>query len=71
MAANRGAHIRAALCLTPEMARLSRTHNAANVLCLGSRLVDSELAVSILSVFLETSFEGGRHESRVRSIDES
>ena len=70
MAANRYEGIRAALCLYPEMAIMSRKHNDANVLALGGRLIAPDLAFSIVSAFLNTDFEGGKHERRVRQIDE-
>lgn len=69
IAANRHSGIRAALCTDPVCARLSREHNNANVLCLGGRIVGPVLAESILSTFLETSFEGGRHERRLKKIE--
>ncbi len=68
--ANRHKGIRAALCLTPEMAKLSRAHNDANVLVLGERLMTSEEAILTLKVFLETPFEGGRHARRVCKLEE-
>ncbi|MEZ4872546.1 MAG: ribose 5-phosphate isomerase B [Bdellovibrionales bacterium] len=67
--ANRYPGIRAALCLTPEMAALSRQHNDANVLVLGARLTPSEQAIAILQTFITTEFEGGRHQKRVTKID--
>lgn len=66
--ANKVKGIRAANCLTPEMAALARLHNNANVLTLGERLVAPELAQTIVKTFLDTSFEGGRHERRVEKI---
>lgn len=66
--ANKIKGIRAANCLTPEMAALSRQHNNANVLTLGSRLVDEKTAEEIALTFLTTEFEGGRHERRVEKI---
>ncbi len=68
--ANRYEHIRAANCLTTQMAELARQHNHANVLCLGSRLMDSERARSILDAFLRTqeSLEP-RHVRRVEKMD--
>jgi len=69
MAANRHAGVRAANCLTERMAALAREHNDANVLCLGSRLVDDVAAKKILWTFLETPFGGDRHERRVRKIE--
>ena len=68
MTANKFPHIRAALCTNEELAELSRAHNNANVLCLGSRTVDEEINFKILIKFLKTSFEGGRHQVRVEKI---
>ena len=65
MTANKFPHIRAALCTSLDLAELSRAHNNANVLCLGSRTVNEELNLSILKKFLATKFEGGRHQARV------
>jgi len=70
IAANRIKGIRAALCLFPEMAKLARLHNDANVLVLPGRLISSELAQWIVEVFLSEKFEGGRHQQRVRKIEE-
>ena len=67
--ANRHKGIRAALCTSVEMARMSREHNDANVLVVGSRIIESELAHDILRAWMETSFEGGRHLRRIRKID--
>lgn len=69
IAANRHSGVRAANCLSERMAALSREHNDANVLCLGSRLVDEVTAKKILWTFLETPFGGGRHERRVEKIE--
>lgn len=69
MRANRFRGIRAALCWTPEVAELSRKHNNANILCLGGRVLQFDSAVLILKSFLETSFEGGRHLTRVQKMD--
>lgn len=69
MAANRYSHIRAALCFTPEVARLARAHNDANVLVLGARLIDEATAVACLEAFLTTEFEGGRHQRRVEKLN--
>jgi ribose 5-phosphate isomerase B len=66
--ANRYSKIRAALCWNTEIAKLSREHNNANILCMGARFVDTALAESILKVFLETEFAGGRHEGRVNKL---
>ena len=65
MAANRHPGIRAALCTTEFHARMSRLHNDSNVLVLGGRVIGEELALSILKVWLETPFEGGRHQRRL------
>jgi ribose 5-phosphate isomerase B len=66
--ANKHAGIRAALCWEKELAQLARSHNNANVLCIPARFVSNESAVEMLRVFLETAFEGGRHENRVQKI---
>ena len=68
MTANKLQAIRAALCWSDEVAKLSRAHNDANVLCIGSRLINPNLAKTILATFLETPFEGGRHADRVKKI---
>ena len=60
--------IRAALCWTPELARLARQHNNANVLVLPARFIDSVTALEIIDVFLSTDFEGGRHQRRIDKI---
>ncbi|SHK35271.1 ribose 5-phosphate isomerase B [Thermocrinis minervae] len=70
IAANKFKGIRAALCLNEYMARMSRRHNDANVLCLGSRVVGKELALSIVDAWLREEFEGGRHQLRVGMIEE-
>ena len=69
MVANRQPGVRAANCLDERMAALSREHNDANVLCLGSRLLDPTEAKKILWTFLETEFGGGRHARRVAKIE--
>ena len=69
IAANRHAGVRAANCLDERMAALAREHNDANVLCLGSRLLDPDQAKKILWTFLETPFGGGRHGRRVEKIE--
>ena len=66
--ANKLKGIRAADCVNVEMARLSRSHNNANVLTFGSRLISIELAKEIITTFLNTEFEGGRHKNRVEKI---
>ena len=69
IAANRYPHIRAALCTTAKMAKLSREHNDANVLVLGERIIDIDTALECVTAFLESKFEGGRHERRVGKIN--
>lgn len=70
MAANRFAGIRAALCVNEYLARAAREHNDANVLCLGSRVLGTELARSIVQAFLSAEFEGQRHQRRIEQIDQ-
>lgn len=65
MSANKHKEIRAALCTNELMAKLSREHNNANVLCLGSRIVGVELAKAITDAFLTSKFEGDRHQRRI------
>ncbi len=65
MVANRFENVRAALCMSHKMARLAREHNNANILVLGSRLISEEEAIKCLLVFLETKFEGERHQTRL------
>lgn len=69
MGANRFKSIRAALCWDLPSAQLSRRHNDANILCLGSRLLPFGYAVEIAKVWLQTPFEGGRHQSRLDKLD--
>jgi len=69
MAANKIKGIRAGLCLTSKMARLTREHNDANILCLGARLMTIKEALKILAVFLRTDFLAGRHLRRVNKIN--
>lgn len=69
IAANRYPAVRAALCANATMARLSRQHNDANVLALGSRIIGLDLARDCVSAFLETPFEGGRHQRRADMLD--
>ena len=68
IAANRHSGVRAALCHDVHTARLSREHNDANVLALGGRTTDPELAKACMKTFLETSYEGGRHDRRVAKL---
>ncbi|HDQ39780.1 MAG TPA: ribose 5-phosphate isomerase B [Desulfonatronum sp.] len=69
MSANRIPGIRAALCVNEFMARAARAHNKANVLCLGSRVLGTELARSIVLAFLTTDFEGQRHQRRIDQME--
>lgn len=69
-AANRHKGVRAAVVWAPEIAKLAREHNDANVLVLPARFVTPEQAEEIVQVWLATPFEGGRHERRVAKIDQ-
>jgi ribose 5-phosphate isomerase B len=69
MTANRFHGARAILAPTPEHARLGRLHNDANILCLGERLTPQDQALEMVRVFLDTAFEGGRHQRRVDEIE--
>lgn len=66
--ANKHQGVRAALCWTEEVAELARLHNNANIVCIPARFVSYDQAEKILSRFLQTTFEGGRHERRVNKI---
>ncbi len=66
--ANKFKGVRAALCSNTEEAKLSRQHNHANIICLGSRSRSKEENLSILQVWLDTPVEGGRHRNRVQKI---
>ncbi len=68
IAANKFANVRAALCHDVETARMSRQHNNANVLAIGSRVLDPELALAIVQEWTKTTFEGGRHSRRLQKI---
>tara|TARA_B100000945_G_scaffold259066_1_gene216921 strand:+ start:355 stop:780 length:426 start_codon:yes stop_codon:yes gene_type:complete len=68
MAANKHKNIRAALCYNTKSTKLSRLHNDANVITLGSRLISKKNALKYLNIFLKTKFEGGRHKKRIRKI---
>jgi ribose 5-phosphate isomerase B len=67
--ANKVRGIRCALCWSVESARLSRQHNDANMCSLGQRLIPVETALAIVRAWLETPFEGGRHERRIAQIE--
>ena len=68
MAANRHKKIRAAVCYSVKNTKLSRLHNNANVITLGSRLTNKNTAFKCIETFVKTKFEGGRHKKRVRKI---
>ena len=68
IAANRHKHIRAALCNSAKLAKLSRNHNDANVLALGARIITQKSALTIAKTFFATQFEGQRHERRVAKL---
>ena len=70
IAANKVRGVRAALCNDLWLAEVARTHNDANVLSMGGRVVTNDLAEQIVKMFLETPFEGGRHARRVRQLSE-
>ena len=69
MVANRVRGIRCALCWNAESAKLSRAHNNSNVLSLGERMMDLKTAFEIVRIWLETPFDGGRHQKRIDLID--
>lgn len=69
ISANRIKGIRAALCHCTEYAKLARQHNDANILALGGRFTGEDLAAEIADIFLNTEFEGGRHQRRIDLID--
>jgi ribose 5-phosphate isomerase B len=66
--ANKHQGIRATLCWMPEIAALARSHNDANIICLPGRFLDKKTAIEILKVFLDTSFDGGRHQRRIDKV---
>ena len=69
IAANKVHGIRCGLCTSVEMAHLTKQHNNANILALGGRTTEPELALKILDEWLDTEFEGGRHQRRVDMLD--
>lgn len=70
IAANRFKFIRAALCITPEMAELSRKHNDANILVLGARLISTDTALNCLNTFMNTEFsKGDHHINRINKLN--
>ncbi len=68
ISANKNKKIRAAVCYNLKSTRLSRQHNNANIIAIGSRLTKKSVALKLVYTFLETKFEGGRHLRRVRKI---
>lgn len=70
IAANKVKGVRCGLCTSVEMAELTKKHNNANVLALGGRTTDPDLALKITDAWLDTEFEGGRHERRTNMLDE-
>ncbi|NJK96254.1 MAG: RpiB/LacA/LacB family sugar-phosphate isomerase [Bacteroidales bacterium] len=68
IAANKHQGVRSALCWIPEISKLARLHNNANICALPGRFITREQAVAIIDQFLNTSFEGGRHEKRIKKI---
>ena len=70
IAANKVKGIRCGLCTSVEMAEMTRRHNNANILALGGRTTEPELALEIVKTFLDTEFEGGRHKRRTDMLDE-
>ena len=68
IAANRHKNIRAAQCFNLKSTKLSRLHNDANIITLGSRLLSKNNAIKCVNIFLSTNFEGGRHSKRIKKI---
>ncbi len=68
ISANKTRRIRAAVCYNSKSTRLSREHNNANIIALGSRLIKKNEAMKLIKIFLSTKFEGGRHLKRVKKI---
>ena len=68
MSANRFKKIRAAVCYNAKSAKLSRSHNNANIIAIGSRLTNKNLAFKLVMIFLKTKFDGGRHKRRTNKI---
>lgn len=70
MTANRHRGVRCALCWNEESARMGRLHNNANMISIGERMMDEATALRIVDVWLETAYEGGRHDRRIALLDE-
>ena len=71
MTANKHRGIRAAICWNEEIAALSKQHNNANIISIPSRFLEHDKILSIVDVFIKEEFEGGRHERRIKKIDEN
>ncbi len=69
LSANRHPGVRAALCHDAFTAEMARRHNDANVLCVGARVTGAGVAEQMVRIFLDTPFEGGRHQRRVEKIE--
>jgi ribose 5-phosphate isomerase B len=69
MVANKFSHVKAALCTEPFSAEMSRRHNDSNILVMGGRMLGETLALEIVRVWLETPFDGGRHQARLNQFD--
>lgn len=70
IACNKVPGIRAALCTSVEMAEMCRRHNNANVICMGARMIEEELAYAMIDTWMTTEFEGGKHERRINELDD-
>ena len=70
IAANKIHGIRAAVCTNEFCAEMARRHNNANILCLGGRVIDSDTAIKLSEIFLNTPFDGGRHQKRIDQISQ-
>ena len=68
MTANKHKNVRAALCWNVQIADLAKQHNNANIVCIPARFISKEEALKIVKSFIESDFEGGRHERRVKKI---
>ena len=71
MTVNKYPNVRCALCWIPEIAKLARQHNNANILSMPARFIDKDTAIEIVKEYLNTDFEGGRHERRVEKINQT
>ncbi len=69
MSVNKHKGIRGALCWTPEIARLAKQHNNANIIALPGRFINKETAIQIVNAYLSAQFEGGRHQKRIDKLD--